>query len=104
MIHPHHQGQGQNRQGGLRDQCHSLRHSHGELGNDAEEPTLTTLLEARHCTITGAGRPIWFGGKALHRASLENIGMVTDVRVIMIFGGVGFSTDLASLGVKPLLP
>ncbi len=69
-----------------------------------EEPTLTTLLEARLCAITGAGRPIQFGGKALSRARLGNIGMVMQVRVIMIFGGMGFPTDLASLGVKPSLP
>ena len=74
------------------------------LVNTAEDPTLTTLLEARRSTRIRAGKPTWFGGKALHRAGLGNKGTVTDVRVIMIFGGVGAATDLASLGVKPLLP
>ena len=74
------------------------------LVNTAEKPTLTTLLEARRRMSIGAGKPTWFGGKALHRAGLGNKGTVTNVRVIMIFGGVGAATDLASLGVKPLLP
>ncbi len=31
------------------------------LVNTAEEPTLTTLLEARRSTSIGAGKPTWFG-------------------------------------------
>ena len=74
------------------------------LVNTAEEPTLTTLLEARRSTRIRAGKPTWFGGKALRRTGFGNKRTVTNVRVIMIFGGVGAATDLTSIGVKPLLP
>jgi hypothetical protein len=74
------------------------------LVDTVEERILTALLEARACAIKGAGRPVCFGGKPLSRAWLGHIGKVTDLRVIMIFGGMGFPTDPTSLGVEPSLP
>ena len=73
------------------------------LVNTAEEPTLTTLLEARRSTWSRAGKPTWFGGKALRRTGFGNKRTVTNVRVIMIFGGMHLATDVTSLGINPAL-
>jgi hypothetical protein len=74
------------------------------LMDTANEPTLTTCLETRPCASKGAGRPWVSGSKPLRRAGLGSIRVVTNLRVIMILGGMGFSTDPTSLGVKPALP
>jgi hypothetical protein len=74
------------------------------LMDTADEPTLTTCLEMRPCASKGSGRPWVSGGKPLRRAGFGSIRAVTNLRVIMILGGMGFPTDPTSLGVKPVLP